>query len=59
MAKAHLRVQMGGIAAAVEAYRSSPTPNVIMIEIGERAATSSSPGSTSSPRSATRARASS
>ncbi len=32
MAKAHLRVQMGSIAAAVEAYRSSPTPNVIMIE---------------------------
>ena len=35
MAKAHLKIQMGGIAAAVEAYRSSPTPNVIMIEIGE------------------------
>ena len=32
MTKAHLRVQMGGIAAAAEAYRSSPTPNVIMIE---------------------------
>ena len=32
MAKAHLRVQMGGIAAAGEAYRSSPTPNVIMLE---------------------------
>ena len=26
---------MGGIAAAVEAYRTSPTPNVIMIEIRE------------------------
>jgi pilus assembly protein CpaE len=37
MAKAHLRVQMGGIAAAVEAYRSSPTPNVIMIETDTRA----------------------
>jgi pilus assembly protein CpaE len=37
MAKAHLRVQMGGIAAAVEAYRSSPTPNVIMIETENRA----------------------
>jgi pilus assembly protein CpaE len=36
MAKAHLRVQMGGIAAAVEAYRSSPTPNVIMIETDTR-----------------------
>jgi len=37
MAKAHLRVQMGGIAAAGEAYRSSPTPNVIMIETDSRA----------------------
>jgi pilus assembly protein CpaE len=37
MAKAHLRVQMGGIAAAGEAYRSSPTPNVIMIETETRA----------------------
>jgi pilus assembly protein CpaE len=36
MAKAHLRVQMGGVAAAVEAYRSSPTPNVIMIETDTR-----------------------
>ena len=30
--KAHLKVQMGGAAAAVEAYRSAPTPNVILIE---------------------------
>jgi pilus assembly protein CpaE len=37
MAKAHLRVQMGGIAAAAEAYRNSPTPNVIMIETDNRA----------------------
>jgi pilus assembly protein CpaE len=37
MAKAHLRVQMGGAPAAVEAYRSSPTPNVIMIEAEARA----------------------
>jgi len=37
MAKAHLRVQMGGIAAAVEAYRNSPTPNVIVIETETRA----------------------
>jgi pilus assembly protein CpaE len=37
LAKAHLRVHMGGIAAAVEAYRSSPTPNVIMIETDTRA----------------------
>jgi pilus assembly protein CpaE len=36
MAKAHIKVQMGGIAAAVEAYRSSPTPNVIIIESGSR-----------------------
>ena len=32
MAKAHLRIQMGGLVAAVEAYQSSPTPNVIVIE---------------------------
>jgi pilus assembly protein CpaE len=32
MAKAHLRVQMGGMPAAVEAYQSSPTPNVIILE---------------------------
>ncbi|MGA2895794.1 MAG: CtpF protein, partial [Xanthobacteraceae bacterium] len=29
MAKAHLRIQMGGLTAAIEAYQSSPTPNVI------------------------------
>jgi pilus assembly protein CpaE len=32
MAKANLRIQAGGAAAAVEAYRDSPTPNVIVIE---------------------------
>jgi pilus assembly protein CpaE len=32
MAKAHLRIQMGGLAAAVEAYQTSPTPNVIILE---------------------------
>src|SRR5882672_1271002 len=32
LAKAHLKIQMGGATAAVEAYRSSPTPNVIVIE---------------------------
>jgi pilus assembly protein CpaE len=32
LGKAHVKIQMGGVAAAVEAYRSSPTPNVIMIE---------------------------
>jgi pilus assembly protein CpaE len=32
MAKAHLKVQLGGFAAAVESYHSSPTPNVIILE---------------------------
>jgi pilus assembly protein CpaE len=32
MSKAHLKMQMGGIVAATEAYRSAPTPNVIVIE---------------------------
>lgn len=32
MAKAHVKVQMGGIVAAIEAYNGSPTPNVIMVE---------------------------
>ena len=32
MGKAHLRVQMGGLIAAVEAYQNSPTPNVIILE---------------------------
>jgi pilus assembly protein CpaE len=32
MSKAHLKMQMGGVAAAAEAYRNAPTPNVIMIE---------------------------
>jgi pilus assembly protein CpaE len=32
MGKAHLKMQMGGIAAANEAYKNSPTPNVIIIE---------------------------
>jgi pilus assembly protein CpaE len=36
MSKAHLKIQMGGIAAAVEAYRTSPTPNVIVIETQSR-----------------------
>ena len=37
MAKAHVKIQMGGAAAAVEAYRHSPTPNVILIESDNRA----------------------
>ncbi len=32
MVKAHVKVQMGGLAAAVEAYRSAATPNVVLIE---------------------------
>src|ERR1700733_977886 len=36
MAKAHLRIQMGGLIAAVEAYLSSPTPNVIILESENR-----------------------
>src|ERR1700731_5244301 len=36
MAKAHLRIQMGGLTAAIEAYQNSPTPNVIMLETESR-----------------------
>jgi pilus assembly protein CpaE len=32
LAKAHLKIQMGGMAAAIEAYRTAPTPNVIILE---------------------------
>jgi pilus assembly protein CpaE len=32
LGKAHLTVQMGGMAAAVEAYSTVPTPNVIILE---------------------------
>ena len=32
LVKAHLKIQMGGVIAAVEAYRSAPTPNVVMLE---------------------------
>jgi pilus assembly protein CpaE len=39
MSKAHLKVQMGGIAAAVEAYKNAPTPNVIIIESDSRSET--------------------
>jgi pilus assembly protein CpaE len=37
LAKAHVKIQMGGATAAVEAYRASPTPNVIIIEAENRA----------------------
>src|SRR3954470_6867492 len=36
LAKAYLTVQMGGMAAAVEAYSTVPTPNVIILETGGR-----------------------
>jgi pilus assembly protein CpaE len=32
MSKAHVKVHMGGVPAAIEAYRSAPTPNLIVIE---------------------------
>jgi len=32
MDKAHVKVHMGGAPAALEAYRSAPTPNVIVLE---------------------------
>jgi pilus assembly protein CpaE len=32
LAKAHLSVHMGGVAAAIDAYHKAPTPNVIVIE---------------------------
>jgi pilus assembly protein CpaE len=36
LGKAHLKIQMGGMAAAIEAYRTAPTPNVIVLETGGR-----------------------
>lgn len=37
MDKTHVKVHMGGVAAAIEAFRSAPTPNLIVIEnLGER-----------------------
>src|ERR1700741_4152853 len=32
LGKAHLKIQMGGIVAAIEAYKNAPTPNVIVLE---------------------------
>ena len=37
LAKAHVKIQMGGATAATEAYRSAPTPNVIILESDQRA----------------------
>jgi pilus assembly protein CpaE len=36
LAKVHLKIQMGGVAAATEAYRSAPTPNVVIVESESR-----------------------
>src|ERR1700754_1033116 len=36
LGKAHLKIQMGGMAAAIEAYRTAPTPNVIVLETDGR-----------------------
>src|SRR5580658_5771066 len=36
LAKVHLSVQMGGLPAAIEAYQTFPTPNVIMLETASR-----------------------
>ena len=32
LAKAHVKVHMGGVAAAIEAFRTAPTPNLIVLE---------------------------
>src|SRR5256885_2686155 len=32
LGKAHLKIQMGGMAAATETYRTAPTPHVIIPE---------------------------
>ncbi len=32
LGKAHLKIQMGGMSVAIEAYRTAPTPNVIVLE---------------------------
>jgi pilus assembly protein CpaE len=37
LGKAHVKIQMGGVTAAIEAYRTSPTPNVVMLEAEGRA----------------------
>jgi pilus assembly protein CpaE len=36
LGKAHIKIQMGGMPAAIEAYRSAPTPNVILLETEPR-----------------------
>src|SRR5438132_13664091 len=36
LGKTHLKIQVGGMAAASEAYRTAPTPNVIVLETDGR-----------------------
>src|SRR3954465_6680629 len=36
LGKAHVKIQMGGIAAAIEAYRGSPTPKLLILGAGGR-----------------------
>jgi pilus assembly protein CpaE len=36
LGKAHIKIQMGGLSAAIEAYRAAPTPNVIVLESDSR-----------------------
>jgi pilus assembly protein CpaE len=36
LGKAHIKIQMGGVGAAIEAYRTAPTPNVIILETDGR-----------------------
>ncbi len=36
LAKAHLKIQMGGVTAAIEAYQAAPTPNVVFLEAEAR-----------------------
>ncbi|MCE1236380.1 MAG: AAA family ATPase [Hyphomicrobiales bacterium] len=38
MSRAHLKVQMGGLPAAVEFYGSAPTPNLVVVESKGKAA---------------------
>ena len=57
MTKAHLKIQMGGMPAAIEAYRASATPNVVIIEAEGRGEELLGGLDTRSPRSATLARA--
>lgn len=37
MAKAHVKIHMGGLSAAIEFYKSAPTPNLIVVETSRQA----------------------